>query len=105
MIFILNGKVIIMLYSYIIDNNEMYPEDWNDFEIFSTEEVSFEEFKSLVEKAFKLSAPFNNYASVARKIIEIDERFFLPQRKAVAFIGMERDDYKDKIRGFREINE
>lgn len=93
-----------MLYSYIIDNNEEY-EDWNEFEIFSTEEVSFEEFQSIVTKAFELSAPFTNYASVARKIIEIDTRFFSPQRKAIAFIGHERDDHKNKIRGFHEISE
>lgn len=96
--------MIIMLYSYIIDNNEEY-EDQNDFEIFSTEEISFEEFQSIVTKAFELSTPFNNYASVARKIVEIDKRFFLPQRKAVAIIGHERDDHKNKIRGFHEISE
>lgn len=94
-----------MLYSYIIDNNEEYPEDQNEFEIFSTEEISFEEFQSIVTKAFELSGPFDNYASVARKIIEIDERFFLPQVKAIAFIGQERNDYENKIRGFRKISE
>lgn len=96
--------IIMMLYSYIIDNNEQY-EDADEFELFSTEEIPFEEFQSIVEKAFELSAPFNGYSEVGRKIIEIDERFFLPQRKAIAFIGYERDDYEDKIRGFHEIRE
>lgn len=93
-----------MIYSYIIDNNEEY-EDANEFELFSTEEISFEEFQSIVEKAFELSTPFNSYGGVARKILEIDERFFLPQRKAVAFVGCERGDYEYKIRGFHEISE
>ena len=96
--------IIMMLYSYIIDNNEQY-EDWNEFELFSTEEIPFEEFQSIVEKAFELAAPFNGYGGVARKILEIDERFFLPQRKAIAFVGYERDDYEDRIRGFHEIKE
>lgn len=93
-----------MIYSYILENNEDY-EDWDEFEIFSTEEISFEEFQSIVRKAFELSAPFDNYASVARKILEIDERFFLPQVKAIAVIGREIDDYENKIRGFREVIE
>ena len=93
-----------MIYSYILENNEDY-EDWDEFEIFSTEEISFEEFQSIVTKAFELSAPFDNYASVARKILEIDERFFLPQVKAIAVIGREIDDYENKIRGFREVIE
>lgn len=94
-----------MIYSYIIDNDEQY-EDWNDFEIFSTEEISFEEFKEIVAKAFELSTPFNSYATVARKILEIDDRFFLPQRKAVAFIGHERGEgIHNKIKGFHEIHE
>lgn len=94
-----------MLYSYIIDNNEEYPEDWNECEIFSTEEIPFEEFKNIVKRAFELSAPFQNYASVGRKITEIDDRFFFPERKAIAFIGHEGDDYSRQIRGFHEINE
>lgn len=93
-----------MIYSYILENNEDY-EDWDEFEIFSTEEISFEEFQSIVTKAFELSAPFDNYATVARKILEIDERFFLPQVKAIAVIGREIDDYENKIRGFREVIE
>lgn len=93
------------MYSYIIDNNEQYPEDWTECEIFSTEEIPFEEFKSIVKKAFELSAPFQSYESVGRKIVEIDDRFFFPKRKAIAFIGYERGDYNDKIRGFHEINE
>ena len=93
-----------MIYSYILENNEDY-EDWDEFEIFSTEEISFEEFQSIVTKAFELSAPFDSYASVARKILEIDERFFLPQVKAIAVIGREIDDYENKIRGFREVIE
>lgn len=94
-----------MIYSYLLDNNERYPEDHDVVEILATEEVPFEEFQEIVKKAYELCGDWNHYTHVADKIVEIDNRFFFPTRKAIAWIGMEDDDYNDKIRGFREINQ
>lgn len=92
-----------MIYSYLLDNNECY-EDHDVVEILATEEVPFEEFQEIVKKAYELCGEWNHSTHVADKIVEIDNRFFFPTRKAIAWIGMEIGDYEDKIRGFREIN-
>lgn len=93
-----------MIYSYIIDNNEDYPEDHSFVELLSTQKISFTEFKNVVKDAYQLCGGEDVYFNdVARKIVEIDDRFFLPQAQAVAFVGMVEDDYVDKIRGFREL--
>lgn len=88
-----------MLFKYIIDNNEYYPENYDSFSIFSHKKISAIEFENIVKDAFEL-CEFHNYSEVARKIVEIDDRFFFPELVSVAYIGIERDDYDDKIRGF-----
>lgn len=94
-----------MIYSYIINNNEDYDGE-DEVELLSNEEISFTEFKNIVKDAFQLCGDtWNSYTQVADKIVEIDDRFFLPQRKAIAYIGMERGDYNDKIRGIYEIKD
>lgn len=93
-----------MIYSYLLDNNECY-EDHDVVEILATEEVPFEEFQEIVKKAYELCGTWNSYTHIANKIVEIDNRFFFPTKKAIAWIGMEIDDYDDKIRGFKEINQ
>lgn len=89
------------VYSYVIDNNEYYPEDHSEVEILSFEKLSNTEFEAIVEKAYELCGEFPYYSKVAKKIIEIDNRFFVPECVSYAFIGHEERDYDSKIRGFR----
>ena len=88
------------VYKYIIDNNEYYPEDHDKVSILSFEHISNTEFENIVKDAFQLCGDWNSYKDVAKKIIEIDSRFFTPELVSVAFVGMEDGDYDDKIRGF-----
>ena len=89
-----------MIYSYIIDNNEYYPEDHSQATIFSLEKLDNEEFETIVQKAYELCGDFPYYEKVAEKIIEIDNRFFVPECVSYAFIGHEEEDFNCKIRGF-----
>ena len=89
------------MYLYIIDNNEPYPEDHSVVELYCTELLSKEEFSKVVQMAFDLCGGKDvYYEKVAKKIVEIDARFFFPPKAiAVAYIGMEEDDYNNEIRG------
>ena len=89
-----------MIYEYVIDNNEYYPEDNNQVSIFSFEHISNTEFESIVKNAFQLCGDWKSYTRVAKKIVEIDSRFFVPEYVSCAFIGYEAGDYDEKIRGF-----
>ena len=87
------------MFKYVIDNNERYPEDHDSFSIFSHERISAVEFENIVKDAFAL-CEFGHYSDVARKIVEIDDRFFLPEFVSVAYVGVSDNDFDDKIRGF-----
>ena len=88
-----------MIYEYILDNNAYYQEDHSEMSIFSTEKISATEFENIVKDAFQL-CEIGYHTNVARKILEIDDRFFLPETQSIAYIGTEKNDYDDKIRGF-----
>lgn len=74
-----------MIYKYTIDANE----DWEEWyaHIFSTELLSKEEFEEVVKKAMKACGDvWNSYTDVAKKIIEMDNRFFVPEEAHTAII-------------------
>ena len=84
---------------YVIDNNQMYPEDHDDFVIFSMEKVADTEFESIVENAFQL-CDWTFPEDLGKKIVEIDPRFFIHEIASCAYVGTEESDYEIKIRGF-----
>lgn len=87
------------MFEYIIDNNENYPENHDSYSIFSNEKISAIEFENIVKDAFAL-CEIGHYSEVAKKIVEIDDRFFFPEVVSVAYVGMTDNDFDDKIRGF-----
>ena len=69
-----------MIYEYIINNGGRYEDNW-DVSIFSTQKLTKEEFKTIVEKAHdKLLKKYDDFyirsEDIARNIVKTDKRFF-----------------------------
>ena len=103
------NEVIIMIFEYTIDNNEYYPEDHSKVSIFSMEPVSTKEFYDTLIEAEKSPLESKDIYGLARKMVEINDKFFFPEHKGTIYFGHDRDadpfdetnddKYETKIRG------
>lgn len=81
------------IYEHILDANEPY-ENWFT-SVFTMEPVTVSDFQKVIDDAQKELVEEwgekGDWNEVARKIVEIDDRFFFPEKGRMAII-----DYKEK---------
>lgn len=97
------------MYEYVFNNNDEYEDEW-DASIYSFEEIPYEEFCEIVNKAYKeceKEHPIykNNvdYVQVLQKVLEMDKRFFTPKLMATAYVGREYDRHTGKTDHYSKV--
>lgn len=94
-----------IVYTYIIDNNERFSEDHRNCSVLSLEKLTPEQFEEAVQIAFE-NAKSSMIEDIREELL-LDSRFFAPKVISEAFIGHgtdgsdEENDYETKIRGFK----
>lgn len=82
------------IYEHVLDANEPY-ENWFA-SVFTMEPITVSDFKKVIDNAQEALVEEWGYKGdwndVARKIVEIDDRFFFPERGRMAIIKDEDDD-------------
>ena len=81
-------------YEHILDADEPY-ENWYT-SVFTMEPVTVNDFKKVIDEAQKALVEERGYKGdwndVARKITEIDERFFFPAKGRWAIVNREKSE-------------
>lgn len=81
------------IYEHVLDANEPY-ENWFT-SVFTMEPITVSDFEEVIDKAQEALIEEWGYKGdwndVARKIVEIDDRFFFPERGRMAIIEDEED--------------
>ena len=81
------------IYEHVLDANEPY-ENWFA-SVFTMEPITVSDFKEVIDKAQETLIEEWGYKGdwndVARKIVEIDDRFFFPEKGRMAIIEDEED--------------
>lgn len=88
------------LFKYIIDNNEEYPEDYSQTEIFHTRKISYEELKKMAQIALNNGA--SSEYSIAKYLCQNNGFFMI---KPIAEISVGRDRRQNCQNNFKNCND